>query len=1630
MSNKQQKNQILFNGVNFSIWAPSCENALRKERLIKVIKNAPKTFLQVLQDSTEVSSQTPELLQTGEAQTTSSTMPTYASLPPEQLRLLMQARISTAEKKLDKDIDDREQALGVIFDLMTPEMKYLHNSHTDPFELWTALRAKYGKERIDKKYLMERFHGLTFPPGSTIGGYIAKIKMTIDQLVEADAIVDDSAKTCVLLKGLPTTFEIPKQLIRSDPRITFEGACDKLLMAEMDLLHDDKYNTQANGSSVAHIASNMQIVRKRVAPNYQCNKCGGRGHHSSDCATPTLKSGKEENKYEREQNARGRRGGRGRGGYNGRQNERGRGGKFRGRGRGQRENGQNRNGSNGNQLPQLAKSFDKEKTNLEPINSTAETSWVRMDNDFDGNMSVCAIIEQVEEEDDDVVLTSETFSTKIDLKHDKYKKITDWIIDSGATHHVVTYPGYFTKFHPRPAMLTLPDQRRLKISGIGDINLLSNVNGNPVQISLKDVLYCPEFHTNLLSSVQFHKNGYRLSHSGDKYCFLDGDNAPIIVGSSNEYKTLFITELHPLDPQLNPQINVTSQEKQYQNDRRPIWQADRRLAYQPHPTDALAYKWHCRLGHLNFRALNGMGIRPPLDPQQCRSCHLTKGIQFKHLPIRRQQTSHPLQLVHSDVCTTAEPDLFGNKYFVTFTDDFTRFSYVYLMRAKSEVFSRFEEYKAHVENNPHQYRIEEMRFDNGGEFVNRNFQKYAIENGITLSPTAPYSPESNGVSERLNRTLLEKTRAMLCWAQLPNIFWGLALQAANYLKNRSNSRPVGDSPFLRWFGSNPELSHLRIWGCLVTTLIPRQRRDTKLDNTGYEAIFVGYTGSSTMYRVYTPETKTFTITRDLKFHEDKPSGVMFDFEQSLQLMDFCLPPLPIIIPRLGPERRDLPCRKVTIDGRSKTTTPRLSSKNQRSGRKRPLAITDGIKSPSDPPRKRQSTGSKFTYPHHSRVKVVLAFASSIHDSTALSLKSSSSTGLEGVQPSGSSQAPRSLTSGQRQQVTEQRLDTLEPLRETPSLMSNESAAHPDRPTRRVHIHPSRSRPYLSRFGRLSKPAVRYDPSIMAMSLNQTSIVDYDDFFAYANCSVRDALSGGEAHKWREAMEQEYNGLIRLDSWDIVPRPANVKVIPCHWILTRKRNQAGEVVRHKARLVAQGNYQTPGIDFDQTYAPVANQQVFRTLLALAAYKNYKLFHLDVDNAFLNGEIDMPIYLRQPPFFQVPQKTNWVCRMKKALYGLRQSARCWWLEVDKTFENLGFQRCKHLLGIYVNTIQGFKAFILLYVDDILIACRNQEAYNEIRDGIARRYKIKELGEATSFLNIKVERLPGSGGIILKQQSYIAKLVREGSLRPTERKYTPMKPKAFIPLNDPDERYPYIPAEDQDPRYITRYRSVVGATSYLALATRPEIAFTVNSLSRFCSSPQEHHWAYASYLLRYLNRSQNRGLVIDPQDEIIRIYADADFAGDIDSRKSTSGVLVTFGGAPITWASKKQTVIALSTAEAEYIALAEAIKQGRYIYRIFLALGFVLPTPILYCDSSAAIAISNQQIDTQRARSIDVRYHFIRESIQKGEFILQYVRTDENQADILTKSLNTEKFKYITDNWLTPDAEVEDPGDFEAG
>jgi hypothetical protein len=518
----------------------------------------------------------------------------------------------------------------------------------------------------------------------------------------------------------------------------------------------------------------------------------------------------------------------------------------------------------------------------------------------------------------------------------------------------------------------------------------------------------------------------------------------------------------------------------------------------------------------------------------------------------------------------------------------------------------------------------------------------------------------------------------------------------------------------------------------------------------------------------------------------------------------------------------------------------------------------------------------------------------------------------------------------------------------------------------------------------------------------------DSFASFPStlCGVRDpttyqeALAGPLAKEWQKAMDDEYRALIDNTTWDLVDLPKGRRAIGTKWVFKTKRNADGTVERYKARLVAKGFAQRKGVDYYDTFAPVARMTSIRIILAVAAHEGLRVEQLDVDSAYLNGIIDAEVFMDQPPSFIDPAHPNRVCRLQKGLYGLKQAGRIWYDDVHSSILEWGFLQTAADPCVYVRTSTEGKCILGLYVDDF-IAAGTDPAINRFKGEIRARYRIKELGPAKLVIGLQLTQ--DDKGIAVSQSTYVQSIVREDGM-------TDAHP-APVPLTG-GEVNATITDEVHEPTNPTAYRHIVGKAMYAMVGTRPDIAFAVGVLGRFASNPNQFHLGMAKHLLRYLKGTVDTAITFKRGNGIATFegFCDADWGGSED-RKSTSGYLFTLNGAPISWCSKRQPTVALSSTEAEYIAATQATKEAIWLRRIFEELGHPQSGPTrINEDNQGCIQLAKNPVHHQRTKHIDIQVHFIREAIETGEIALEYINTRDQLADILTKALPRVKFEVI--------------------
>jgi transposase InsO family protein len=487
--------------------------------------------------------------------------------------------------------------------------------------------------------------------------------------------------------------------------------------------------------------------------------------------------------------------------------------------------------------------------------------------------------------------------------------------------------------------------------------------------------------------------------------------------------------------------------------------------------------------------------------------------------------------------------------------------------------------------------------------------------------------------------------------------------------------------------------------------------------------------------------------------------------------------------------------------------------------------------------------------------------------------------------------------------------------------------------------------------------------------------------------------------WRMAMVDELASIEQNSTWTLVDLPAGHRPIGLKWVFKLKRDANGIILKHKARLVAKGYAQRPGIDFDEVFAPVARLDSVRLLLAVAAQFKWQVHHMDVKTAFLNGELGEEVYVSQPPGFIDGKNSSKVLRLHKALYGLRQAPRAWNIKLHAVLVSLGFERSASEHAVYTRGEDKSRLLLGVYVDDLIITGACTSAISDFKLQMCNRFKMTDLGLLTLYLGIEVLQTPGH--ITLKQSAFAAKLLEKAGMADCNGTQVPMEPRLKLSKQSSN------PLVD-----VTLYRSIVGSLRYL-VHTRPDISFAVGMVSRFMQAPTTEHMSAVKHLLRYVAGTIDIGCSYTsaPGGAHLIGYSDADMAGDIDDRKSTSGTLFFFGECPVSWQSQKQRVVALSSCESEYIAAATAACQGVWLGRL---LGDLLGTdPLvanLHVDNKSAIQLIKDPVFHDRSKHIEVRYHYIRSCIENGTVVVQFVGTEDQLADILTKALGRVRLQLL--------------------
>ena len=529
------------------------------------------------------------------------------------------------------------------------------------------------------------------------------------------------------------------------------------------------------------------------------------------------------------------------------------------------------------------------------------------------------------------------------------------------------------------------------------------------------------------------------------------------------------------------------------------------------------------------------------------------------------------------------------------------------------------------------------------------------------------------------------------------------------------------------------------------------------------------------------------------------------------------------------------------------------------------------------------------------------------------------------------------------------------------------------------------------------------------------------------------MASKDSDRWKQSMVEEWNSKLEnktfrafIEDTDLGPTggtnqarltplspPATAKPISSKWVYKTKRNPDGSI-RFKSRLVIRGFQQVEGVAYGETYAPVSKLTGFRMLIALAALHGWAVDHLDVVTAFLNPQLDRDnVYMTLPPgmeWLDSRFSPFGVVLLLKALYGLKQAPRLWYEEINRFLLSIGLRQSSTDPNLYIGT----GVLLLLYVDDIILAHTTPGGGLSVKRQLLGKYKMSDLGVARRFLGLEIHQT--SAGISLCQEEYILKVLRRFRMESCHAALSPM---------DPNVRLNNTKCEDRQVTNHKGYLSIVGSLMYAALGTRPDLSYCVTALSRYNAAPLQMHLTAAKRALRYLKGTSNymlhnsRGPASSdiPSNIVIHGFTDSDWAGNELTRKSVGGCVFYTGAlvasGVVHWQSKTQTVVALSTLEAEYIACSDAVREAIWVRRLLSDMLGVIALPTVArigCDNQGALKLIETGVSKQKTKHIDIKYHHIRDEEAKGSVCYYYVPTADNPADLLTKALPAPRHRSL--------------------
>jgi hypothetical protein len=1530
-----------------------------------------------------------------------------------------------------------------------------HLPRGDANGVWMVLLAKYERKTLSSRHFTrEKLHRLKMERGEKFDSYFARLTELEMRLKEMGAQVPADEMLFVLLEGLPPTYDFLIQALKLKEDLTLDEAVEKIRdysdnklvgkEAREEAAHFVKQNNGYKNNQSGQRNNFKSYANQRQENNFGnrpfiCNMCAKEGHVMFNC--PLIP--KEAKRC-----------------YNCRQI---------GHVASTCRRPVRRPFEKGGGKSQLVM---KEEDTAAVAKSDSDEEYVFNESEEESAHVAYVVSEEEEKKYPDPSPPVSAWS----------QGPPRWIMDTGTTRNLAKDRSVLT--HVRripPVTIRVANNATETLDQGGDARLPA---GEGREILLKDVVYNPNLAANLLSVVKlvdggaevtFKKSEATITHEGkitarvprigNLYIWEHHITAKSRKKETRKKKSIsFCYHSEDVPVQARPASApvaaiVVTDPSQVQ-----VKAVPAPLPVRVSPAQLL----HARMAHAGRKALKKMvvnnmvrGLKQlKLRPDgkefntalECDGCEYGKAhrtafgeeMDEEFRPkavgdVLYMDVYGPIRTADNSLCDS----LGGGRYASVGVEGWSDLKFLTIMSGKDESVHHAKSIVKHIEVQTGR-PLKRFHSDNGGEYRDGGLNEFLHEKGTRITSTVAHTPQHNGTAERANRTVFEKARSMLHTAGLPTSFWAEAALTVVHVLNRTPGEGGGDpskTPYEVFYGVKPSVSHLRTFGCDVFVHVPESERG-KMDPKAKKGIFIGYDEKrGNAYRVYLPGGK-IVISRDCTFHENSFTGAR-QLEKELEVE----------------EEREEDRFQEEREEKQRENNPFLppKSKDRRAGRLAAHRLYQPL-----------LTEKQF----QREIKIVEDISRREEEERQKKKKQEEERQEREEQEERKGEEETTEEEEQKEQSQSVTASVLQPTTKKQNEKKKKVKLPPP--------PPPDPHPHARRSSRLKPQVSSTASALLAMptpdeekkNKNKNKNISPTPVVVVEPRSYNEAMRSSEKEKWTQAIQEELESLAKNNTFTLVPKAEmearGRKEIGCKWIFKTKLKSDGSVDRYKARLVAKGFTQREGIDFQETFAPVMKYKSLRILLSMAAMRDWEIKQMDVQTAFLNGEIKEEVYMKVPQGVAMAPKEfeeeikKWnerggdggrgrggaggrevdddpkksfgegmVCRLNKALYGTKQASNVWHDSINSTLLSLGFHPTVSDPCVYVKMSRsGQPMWIGLFVDDLLpIHSRMDEhEWVEAKTKLMARYAMKDLGDAEWILGMKVKRDREQRRLILDQERYVEKMVKEFGMEDCKTQETPEEVGQQLTKRDEAQT-----AEEQQVMLSKPYMELVGSLLYASISTRPDISHAVAVLSRFMSNPGERHWVAAKRVLRYLKGTKGMGLEFidrrsDKQKEqaresqedacMIDIYCDADWAGDVDDRKSTSGCLILLNGCGVVWLSKKQSTVALSTAEAEYMAMSAAVQEVIWVKQLMKEMGCRVKEPMnLFCDNQAAVSLSSHtSVPHTRTKHIDIRHHYVRAAVQSRLIRVEWVRSEQQLADVFTKGLKKQTYKQLTQQFMT--------------